>query len=506
MQGNKKRFFGIVLVALAMVGFYVVTRLTNLTALPIFTDEAIYIRWSQIGSQDANWRFISLTDGKQPMFTWVIMMLLKLVDADPLFVGRLTSVVAGFGTLLGIWAVTYILFTSVRVAFVASALYLCRRLRFCMTVWRSMTLWCRCFRFGICILRLFWYVKADLILHCYWGYFWALGCSTKAQDFLASICCHLAHYCLTLKRKRYFFRLVRFVGLVVVSFVLSQAVYSVLRLSPFFHMVGQKDSVFLFTLSEWFDQPFRYLVGNMRGMFDWLRSYLTLPIFIASFAPLFFITTKWRERLVLYMWWAIPFVGLATFAKVLYPRFTLFMTIPLFIVAADTIVKIWERMRRPIVKVVFVFVLIVPSSMVSYVVIRDPWNAPLPFSDRAQYLEDWPSGWGIPHVVSFLKTEANNHHITVFTDGTFGLLPYALEIYLVSNPNITIVGIWPLPDSVPTQVIEAIQKGPTYLVLNEKQTPPKDWYVTLLGQYEKGKREGKYMRLYTIELPPSHIL
>ncbi|MEK7577156.1 MAG: glycosyltransferase family 39 protein [Patescibacteria group bacterium] len=506
MQGNKKRFFGIVLVALAMVGFYVVTRLTNLTALPIFTDEAIYIRWSQIGSQDANWRFISLTDGKQPMFTWVIMMLLKLVDADPLFVGRLTSVVAGFGTLLGIWAVTYILFTSVRVAFVASALYLLSPFTLLydrMALYDSMV---SMFSIWNLYLTIILVRKGRLDTALLLGLLLGAGMLNKSSGFLSLYLLPFSTLLFDFKKEKVLFRLVRFVGLVVVSFVLSQAVYSVLRLSPFFHMVGQKDSVFLFTLSEWFDQPFRYLVGNMRGMFDWLRSYLTLPIFIASFAPLFFITTKWRERLVLYMWWAIPFVGLATFAKVLYPRFTLFMTIPLFIVAADTIVKIWERMRRPIVKVVFVFVLIVPSSMVSYVVIRDPWNAPLPFSDRAQYLEDWPSGWGIPHVVSFLKTEANNHHITVFTDGTFGLLPYALEIYLVSNPNITIVGIWPLPDSVPTQVIEAIQKGPTYLVLNEKQTPPKDWYVTLLGQYEKGKREGKYMRLYTIELPPSHIL
>ena len=77
MRWNKKSLFGFVLGAVLILAVYAWTRFANLTALPIFTDEAIYIRWSQIGAQDANWRFISLTDGKQPMFTWIMMILLR---------------------------------------------------------------------------------------------------------------------------------------------------------------------------------------------------------------------------------------------------------------------------------------------------------------------------------------------------------------------------------------------------------------------------------------------
>ena len=54
-------FFGIILL-------FFVSRLFNILSLPIFTDEAIYVRWAQIAAQDANWRFISLVDGKQPMY------------------------------------------------------------------------------------------------------------------------------------------------------------------------------------------------------------------------------------------------------------------------------------------------------------------------------------------------------------------------------------------------------------------------------------------------------
>lgn len=507
MLATKKRLLVTIIIALGVLGIYGITRLANLTALPIFTDEAIYIRWAQIGAQDANWRFISLTDGKQPMFTWIMMILLKVVHGDPLFVGRLTSVVAGLGTLIGIWAVTYSLFTSIPVAFVASFIYLLSPFTLVydrMALYDSMVSMFSIWNLYLTILLV---RKGRLDTALLLGLLLGAGMLNKSSGFLSLYMVPFSLVLFDFKKDQVFSRLLRFMSLVVVATILSQIVYSVLRLSPFFHMVGQKDVVFLFTVSEWLTQPFRFLVGNMRGMFDWLRSYLTLPLFIVAFAPLFFMTPKWRERLVLYLWWGLPFLALANFAKVLYPRFTLFMTVPLLIVAAEAIVRIWGRIKRPLIKSIFILILIIPMVRISYVVINDPWNAPLPFSDRAQYLEDWPSGWGVPQVVSFLKNEANTHHIHVFTDGTFGLMPYSIEIYLVSNPNVSIAGIWPLPDALPAEVLDAVKKEPTYLILNEKQTPPADWTLTLIGQYDKGKRIGKYMRLYKVELPtPPHRL
>src|ERR1700690_2464816 len=101
---------------------YLITRLTNLTGLPIFTDEAIYIRWSQIGGNDPNWRFISLTDGKQPLFTWVVMVLLRLIR-DPLVAGRMVSVCAGIGSLVGMGFLSWELFHSKRITIFSLYLY-----------------------------------------------------------------------------------------------------------------------------------------------------------------------------------------------------------------------------------------------------------------------------------------------------------------------------------------------------------------------------------------------
>src|ERR1700759_2787635 len=81
---------------------YFFTRLFHILTLPIFTDEAIYVHWSQVAQHDASWRFISLTDGKQPMYVWIAMLFLKVIS-DPLLAGRLVSVLAGYLSLIGIF-------------------------------------------------------------------------------------------------------------------------------------------------------------------------------------------------------------------------------------------------------------------------------------------------------------------------------------------------------------------------------------------------------------------
>ena len=76
-----KKYKFLLLLAFGISILYIFTRLYNILELPIFTDEAIYVRWAQIAKNDAYWRFISLTDGKQPLFVWVAMILMKVVAA-----------------------------------------------------------------------------------------------------------------------------------------------------------------------------------------------------------------------------------------------------------------------------------------------------------------------------------------------------------------------------------------------------------------------------------------
>src|ERR1035437_6277543 len=121
-MGFIKKYRLEILAFLAIALLYFFLRLIFLTRLPIFTDEAIYVRWAQIALHDSAWRFIALTDGKQPLFVWVAMVFMKFIK-DPPLAGRLVSVLSGFFTMAGIWFLTIELFKNRKTAFLTTTLY-----------------------------------------------------------------------------------------------------------------------------------------------------------------------------------------------------------------------------------------------------------------------------------------------------------------------------------------------------------------------------------------------
>ena len=484
--------FTVFLIVLFTLG-YLATRLVNLTQIPVFTDEAIYIRWSQIGAQDANWRFISLVDGKQPLFTWIVMVLLRLIPGDPLFVGRLASVLAGAASMVGIWFLSYELFGRKKIAFLSSFLYLFSPFALVydrMALYDSLVATFFIWNMYLAI-RLARSPRLDTALLL--GLTLGAGMLNKTSGFLSLYLIPTTLFLFDWTNPK---RLIRWIGFVLIAAVISQLLYSVLRLSPLFYMIAQKDMVFIYPLSEWITNPTQHLEGNLRGLFDWLIRYLTWPIFFAAILPAMDRKNR-REFLVLYAWCLIPLVGLASFGKVLYPRFVLFMAMPLLVAAATTIVWLYETTSSRVWKRVVMLVMFAPSVIAVFYLLFNPLYAPIPQADRGQYINDWPAGWGVREVNAFLLNQSRDQHITVVTEGTFGLLPYAIEIYLVNNPNITITGIWPLPAQIPESVAEAVKKEPTYLVVNKDEVPI-EWSATLLAQYQKGLRRDRYLRLYRL--------
>jgi hypothetical protein len=296
-------------------------------------------------------------------------------------------------------------------------------------------------------------------------------------------------------------RLFRWIGLVCIAAVISQLLYSVLRLSPLFGMIGQKDAVFIYPFKEWLTHPFNFLSGNIHGLFDWAINYLTWPIFVTALLSGFTLWAKPREKLLLLGWWFAPFVALALFGKVLYPRFIFFMTIPLMILSAVAVRWIWDHFRTSVWRWVLLVILFFGSFYTDYYIIANPRYAPIPSADAGQYINDWPSGWGIPEVNAFLLKESQKGKISVYTDGTFGLLPYAIELYLVDNPNVTIKAMYPIPGDIPKALIDQARKQPTYMIFNQKQNVP-PWPMKLIAQYQKGQNTVVFLRLYEV-LPPA---
>jgi len=196
----------------------------------------------------------------------------------------------------------------------------------------------------------------------------------------------------------------------------------------------------------------------------------------------------------------MPFVALAFFGKVIYPRFLSFMLPAILIPVVIFVNHLWETKIQKSLLFILAAVVLVPILIFDVQLLTDPINAPLPYADRQQLINDWPAGYGIKEAVALFTQESKTQHIFVGTEGTFGLFPMALELFLGTNPNVTFKAYWPVSE-VPKELQELAKTYPTYLLFKERQDVPREWPLLLISEYRRGDGP-TYLRLFRV-LPRS---
>lgn len=497
-----KKYRLVFLFGFGITVLYFVTRLYNILELPIFTDEAIYIRWSQIAKQDANWRFISLTDGKQPLFIWLMMVLMKFVK-DPLLAGRLVSVGAGFFTLIGLFFLGRELFKNRWIGILCSFLYLIYPMALVydrMALYDSLVgtfaVWG--LYFSVILVR-----RLQLDIALILGMVIGGGVLTKTSGFFSIYLLPVTLLLFDFSHKDRFKRIIKWIGLAVLATILAYMFYSILRLSPFFHIINEKNALFVYPLKEWVEHPFTFFVGNWKAIWDWLTRYMTWTVLLLVGGS-FIIRSKTKEKLLILGWFLISAISLAIFGKTLYPRFIFFMTLFLIPLAAFSLFNIYLVVRNKLLLIVLFLITFSLTFRTDYLILNDFPQASIPRSDLGQYKNDWPAGGGVKEAVEFFKEQAQKGKIYIATQGTFGLMPYALEIYLINNPNIKIEGYWPIGDTIPAKAIEESKKLPTYFFFYQPCSScqnigiaPATWKLDPVLQLKTG--DTNYTSIYRIE-------
>lgn len=451
-----------VLTTLGLLSFYLITRLYNIMSLPIFTDEAIYTRWSQIARLDPNWRFISLTDGKQPLFVWINMVFMRFIS-DPLLSGRLVSVFAGVLIMAGLYFLGRELFNK-KVGLISALIYIIYPFSL---VYDRMALYDSLVATGA-VWSIFFEVllvkRKRLDIALILGMVLGLSVLTKTSGFLFIYLLPVSLLLFNFKDKKRKNLFIRWALLAFVSALFAYIYYSVLRLSPFFHIINEKNTIFVYPLKEWLSHPLTFFMSNIKGMMDWLIKYMT--IITLSLVPLSFLIykKKFLEKSFLFLWFLFPFIALALFGKTLYPRFILFMTIPLILLCAVSINEIFTLAKSNTGKFIILAIFSILMLRSDFYVLSDFTKAPIPQSDLDQYIISWPAGGGVKEAVTFFQNQSKNQKIFVGTEGTFGLMPYALEIYFYNNKNVEIKGFWPIGDKLPPEVVLASKSKPTYFL------------------------------------------
>jgi 4-amino-4-deoxy-L-arabinose transferase-like glycosyltransferase len=441
---------------LLLISLYLVTHLYQLTLLPVFADESIYIRWSQLMIDDwKQYAFFPLNDGKTPLHMWLMVPLLQL-GKDPLWMARLLSVVAGLAQVLVIGNIIKSLggrrmtgWLSMVLTAILPMWYFHHRMALIdtlLTLWLSLSIWA--------LIKLIYSKPAKRVV---WslsvGFFFGLALLTKLPALLFIPAFPLFAFLNPPKNtKELFYRW----SYISIGIVVGLLLFVTLKVHPAFGQLFARGGDFL--------HPWRYIflegcwLSTIRNIPSYLRyatQYLTLPVLVLIIFGLFSPDPKRRQQQHVLFWSMLAFAApIVLMGRVVYPRY--FMPVSIFAtimaaLAIETIVIryvqkskiIWKQGLAALATALLLSNIIAQSVGFMVAAVTDPATLPLVRVDREQYLGEWSSGHGIVQTVELIKQKSVQGTIAVATEGSFGTLPDAILMYLhdADVHNIYVEGI-----------------------------------------------------------------
>ncbi|MFH1149027.1 MAG: glycosyltransferase family 39 protein [Actinomycetota bacterium] len=512
-------------VGLAFVfALYAATRLPSLKSLPIFCDEAIYIRWSQQALHGGK-LLVSLTDGKPPLHPVLMTSFLALFD-DPLMAARLFSVFLGALTVWGVYLVAKEL-EGPRLGVLSALLYvicpfalwydrlaLTESLVMPLLVFavycaikaaKTSNLW---FMAGTAVLiglalltkataqLLFFVVPFAYLLSPLGGGLQSAndnttGTEVPAQSPGKEIGTEVPAQS-SVKRP-----LLRWLVAVVITFGVAYGIYSLLRFASDFHVIGEMAELHNLSISQLLRDPFEVFFSNAWALLRVLFIYMTPVFFLTCLAGIVWgAVKKWRGALFLAVWFVLA-GGVTCFVVTFhFTRFFLVVLPPLVIGGAYALLDLYDMARRNgkarllrAATIVLCVLIFVPAALQDIAIIALPQHAWLPYEDREQFVTQWPAGWGTDETVEYLREESRDEPILVVAVGAPGTQTAAvpadtLSVYLFDNKNVEIVPItYEEGDRFPALL--AADSRPTFVVLNAFEEVPEGWPLEVIDRFPK---------------------
>lgn len=473
-----------VLLLVSLLGVYLLTHLIGLTQLPVFADEAIYIRWSQLLIDDWNrYFFFAMNDGKTPLFIWALAPL-QFVIKDPLYAGRLVAVVFGLGQVAVMMQIVGLLSKN-RVA-----QYLAGVVTMILPFWyfhHRMALMDGALTFFISLsvygiikmvkLKLLAFDANRVRLIIFTGVFFWLALLTKLPAILFSP----AFFVLLFIKGKVTKNSLYINGLsILLSIALGIALFSLLIFTGNIGQLFSRGSDFLFSFNEVFVQgKWQDTLSSVPTYIYYFVTYLT-PSFIIFILIGLFLK---RNQVVThaFFWAGILYVlPIAVMGQVVYPRYlfpaTLFFTLSgVFSIEAyfSTYLHSSRKLLTQMILTTF-GVLLVANSVTSalFFIFTSTTRAnetPFVSSDVTQYLTEWSSGHGLVEVSELIKQTAQTTTVAVGTEGYFGTLPDGLVLYFHRQnvDNIYIDGIGYPVGAIPKQfALRAANFEKKWIVVN----------------------------------------
>jgi len=482
------------LIILFLIFIYFLTRLINLEKFPIFTDEGIYINWAKTAWHDASMRFISLTDGKQPLQTWATIPFLKLFPNKPLFAGRLFSVFTGFISLFFIFCLLFFLFDK-KTAFLGSIFYIFTPY---FLFYDRMALTDSAVNMGFLgilffSLLLIKYIRLDLAL--IFALFSGLALLTKSSTQLFVFLGLLVPITFLFKKEKdRLIKILNFYLLYFLVIVIAFLIYNIQRLSPYMHYIGIKNTTFLMTKEEFLKAPFSLFWNNIFGVLVdivWEAGFI-LPIF-ALFGLFFLFKKEKFLAFYFFLWFLMPYLIIASISKVIFPRYLIFFASLMIVFASFFLTQINKK-----VKIFLLTIFLICALYFDHKILFDFKNISFPEIDRGQYIEGPPAGWGVKEIIDFSIKKSKEKPVILMAEGNFGLIGDMLRASLPrDNHQVFVDAYWPLEEKHLISRQKDLDKYYIYVVFPHRDNFPQNWPVKLIKKFEK---PGKKSAIYFFEL------
>jgi len=426
------------LIPIFIVLFYLGSHLYQLTQLPVFADEAIYIRWTQLIIDDwQQYLFFPMNDGKTPLMMW-LMAPFQFLFSDQLFAGRFISVLIGLGQILSLGYLTKLLGGKQK------------------TVWLTMLLgstlpfWFFHHRMALtdpllCLGITWTIIGVVKLINNKQKYLWlgltalffglALWAKLPAILIIPSLFLYawLKPAKLTPRIKQ-----LAYIALAVLGGLM---IFFSLKLHPVFSQLFSRGSDFLYPWKEViFQDKWRQTVINIPTYIKYFGVYLSWPILLLNLIGQFLPNAKKRRPQHILLLSAILFAApIALLGKVVYPRYLLPVSIFLTTSAALVVEELfsitlkqklfWKKALWGIILGAMLLNIGAVSGKFIYFSLTNSDKIPFVSADQEQYLYKWSSGHGIKESVSYINDQAQDHTIAIATEGSFGTLPDGILMY-----------------------------------------------------------------------------
>lgn len=468
------------LISILAVGFTV--RIINLTILPVFVDEAIYVRWSQVMATEPTLRFLPLSDGKQPLYMWVLMFLIKFFE-NPLYAGRLISVFTGMGSLIGIFTLSYLLFKSKKVSILASLIYSLSpfavffdRMALVDSMLSMFGIWTGVF--GVLTAK---YKRLDLAMVT--GFMLGFVALTKSPAIFIAL----------LLPSFWILSNLSSIWVLFITYFIAFGMYNILRLGPNFDLLSSRTADYVLPISHFWTNTFDPLIPHLKDFIVWMSSIGPLAIIPLILLGIYAGLSKYlKETIILVLWVAVPVIVQAELGVTFTARYVYFAIPYLFILVSLVLLTQIRWLKMVAYGLIVLFV--IQSGIFSYHLLTNPEKANLSRGERSGYLEEWTAGQGIKEISEYLFNEESKNsgkQIVVGTEGYFGTLPDGLQIYVNSKPNIVVIGVGVIITEIPSSLKNAVKAGnKTYLVVNKSRfrADPEEIGLKLISKYPKALR------------------